>query len=246
MAGMVPGYPDPEISIEAYKALIDAGADIIEFSSSFSDPIADGPTLQKAHVKVLKNRTGKAEILKIYKTLREYNKETPFFLIEYANVIYQKGIEEYYHQIKSAGIDALKIPDLSMEEAEPYVKAAKKNDIHQVFGIAPTTPDERIKKISDYSSGFLYLVTITGITGEREKFEQETTEFITRVKKHTTLPCVAGFGISKPEHVETLVKAGADGVVSCSKIVNIVTEHKDSIEKMQNELKKYVKLMNHE
>ena len=237
---MVPGYPDFHTSFEAYKTLIDAGADMVEFSASFSDPIADGPTLQKAHAEVIKAGLTQKQLLQFYSRLREYNSRVPFFLIEYANVIYQTGIETYYERIKKAGIDALMIPDLSIEDADNYISPARENGIAQVFAIAPTTPNERILKISKKASGFLYLVTITGITGVRTNFEQESLDFITRVKQHTNLPCIAGFGISKPEHAEVFTKAGSNGVVSCSQIVNIVTEQHNTMPTMQKFLKDYV------
>jgi tryptophan synthase alpha chain len=240
VAGMVPGYPDFQTSFEAYKTLIDSGADMLEFSASFSDPIADGPTLQRAHAEVIKAGLTQKQLLEFYARLREYNSTVSFFLIEYANVVYQTGIMAYYERIKKAGIDALMIPDLSREDADPYVASAQQNGIAQVFAIAPTTPNERIPEISKQAGGFLYLVTITGITGVRTRFEQESLDFITRVKQHTNLPCIAGFGISKPEHAEVFTKAGANGVVSCSHIVNIVAEHSANLPHMQKFLKDYV------
>lgn len=243
IAGMVPGYPDIETSFEAYKALIDAGADMIEFSASFSDPIADGKTLQQAHALVLKRGITKEQTFGLYKKLRAYSEDTPFFLIEYANVIYQKGIREYYKSVKEAGIDALAIPDVSVEDSAPYKNAAREYGIDQIFLIALTTPDDRVQEIAKMGSGFLYLVTITGTTGAKEGFHLETSEFIRRVKSNTELPCIAGFGISKPEHAAVFAKAGADGVVSCSHIVDIVTEHQGSIPKMQAILKDYITSM---
>lgn len=237
---MVPGYPDFQTSFEAYKTLLDAGADMIEFSASFSDPIADGPTLQRAHAEVIKAGLSQKQLLELYARLREYNSKAPFFLIEYANVVYQTGIMAYYERIREAGIDALMIPDLSIEDAGLYISSAEQNGIAQVFAMAPTTPNERILEISKKTSGFLYLVTITGITGARTRFEQESLDFITRVKQHTSLPCIAGFGISKPEHAEVFTKAGANGVVSCSQIVNIVAEHSANLPHMHKCLKDYV------
>ncbi|MCG2689986.1 tryptophan synthase subunit alpha [Candidatus Parcubacteria bacterium] len=243
MAGIVPGFPDLETSFEVAKTIIESGADILELSASFSDPVADGPTLQQAHAHVLKQGITKEQVFQLYKKIRSVFSDTPLFVIEYANCVYRPGINEYYRQLSESGVDSLLIPDLSFEESAPFLEAANAHKISQIFIIAPTTPNERILKLDKASSVFLYLVTITGVTGQREQFLQETTDFIKRVKQTTPLPLIAGFGISKPEHVKQAISAGADGVVSCSAIINLIKENKTNKMEIQKQLQYYIKDM---
>ncbi len=243
MAGMVPGFPDLNSSFKIAKAIIKAGADILELSASFSDPVADGPTLQQAHARVLKQRTTKSQTFQLYKKIRRFSPKTPLFVIEYANCVYRPGINNYYQKLATSGIDALLIPDLSLEEAVPFLKAAVKNKIAQVFIVAPTTPKKRLIKISQASKAFLYLVTITGVTGERKKFSQETIRFIQKTRQIAKLPVIAGFGISKPEHVRQALTAGVNGVVSCSAIINLINQNLTKEKIMMKKLKDYVQKM---
>jgi len=225
MAGLVPGFPDLETCFEIAKTIIEAGADILELSASFSDPVADGPTLQQAYQHVLKQGITKKQVFQLYKKIRSAFPDIPLFVIEYANCVYRPGINEYYRQLAESGVDGLLIPDLSLEESAPFLSAANEHKISQIFIVAPTTPNERIIKINQASSVFLYLVTVTGVTDQREQFLQETAGFIKKVKQITPLPLIAGFGISKPEHVKQAISAGADGVVSCSSIINLIRQN---------------------
>lgn len=154
MAGIVPGFPDLETSLEIAKTIIESGADILELSASFSDPIADGPTLQQAHQQVLKQGITKVQVFELYKKIRGAFSNTPLFVIEYANCVYRPGINEYYRQLAESGVDGLLIPDLSLEEAEPFLEAANAHKISQIFIVAPTTPNKRVIKLSKASSVF--------------------------------------------------------------------------------------------
>jgi len=235
ITGFVPGYPNTHTSLKIAKTLHHAGADILELSASFSEPIADGKTLQIAHARVLARGFTKADAFRLYKKIK-HETQAPLFLIEYANIIYQHGIDRYYKKAASAGITYLGIPDVSLEESEPFVKAAKKHGLAHIFFIAPTTPNARIKKIATAAKHtpatnvplptFLYLVSITGITGSRKTVKAETIQFIKRVRKLTELPLIVGFGISSKAHIKKVVAAGADGVVTCSPIVDMVHTEK--------------------
>lgn len=238
--GIVPGYPDLETSFEIVKAIISGGADILEMSSSFSDPIADGPTLQQAHAQVLKQGISKSQVFDFYKKIRGNYPELPMFVIEYSNIVYTNGIENYYEKLKASGVDLILIPDIPLEEIKPYSAAAKKYGIEQSYIAAPTTNNERLKKIIPNVNGFIYVATITGITGARKKVEDETKKLLQRIKKQTNIPLVAGFGISKPEHVKIALKSGADGVVICSQIINIINKNLKNKKKMLNEIEKFV------
>lgn len=229
--GFVPGYPNKKMSLQIAKTLHQSGADILELSASFSEPIADGKTLQIAHARVLAQNFNKADAFRLYK---EIKRETgaPLFLLEYANIMYQLGIDTYYKRAAEAGINYIGVPDVPLEESRAFVHAAKKHGLAQIFLIAPTTPNARVKKIAAQARQtrarrhplptFLYLISITGITGSRKTVKNETIQFIKRVRRLTTLPLIVGFGISQKAHIKKVTAAGADGVITCSRIVEIV------------------------
>jgi tryptophan synthase alpha chain len=238
--GIVPGYPDLETSFEIVKAIVSGGADILELSSSFSDPVADGPTLQQAHAKVLKKGVTKAQIFDFYKKIKNAYPNLPTFVIEYSNIVYRNGIEYYYKKLSESGIDLILIPDVPLEEIKPYSAAAKKYGIEQSYIVAPTTGNERLKKIIPMVKGFIYVATVTGITGARKDVEDETKKLLQRIKECTKIPLVAGFGISKPEHVKIALQSGADGVVICSQMLDIINDNLEDKNKMLGEVEKFV------
>ncbi|MFH1838149.1 MAG: tryptophan synthase subunit alpha [Candidatus Kuenenbacteria bacterium] len=241
IAGMVPGYPDLKTSFKIAQTIINAGADVLELSSSFSDPIADGPTIQQAHAHVLKNKINKNQIFELYKKIHNFSPNTPLFIIEYINCVYCLGINNYYKKLATSGVDNLLIPDLSIEEAKPFLNAAKKYKINQIFIVAPTTTKNRLIKINKFSSKFLYLVAVAGVTGKRENFLEETKKFIQETKKIVSLPIIIGFGISKQQHVFQALSAGANGIVICSANINLIKKNLNDKKKMLNELKIYIK-----
>lgn len=240
--GTVPGYPDLKTSFGIVKKIIDSGADILELSSSFSDPIADGPTLTHAHQKVLGSRITKKQIFAFYKKITA-NFDIPIFVIEYANIIYKIGLDKYFKQIKECGIDTLIIPDIPLEELEPFYNSALKNNVDLALIVAPTSSDERIKLIAKKSKSFVYCVLITGVTGARETMGADTIGFIKHARKLVKLPLAVGFGISQPQHIEVLSKCDINGFVICSKIIDIINKNLSNKKTMLNELGGYIKSM---
>ena len=254
ITGLVPGYPTAELSFEIAQTLHQSGADILELSASFSEPIADGPTLQLAHQRVLASGFTKKDAFALYKKIKEAT-NAPLFLIEYANVIYQIGFDAYYKQAADAGINYILVPDVPLEESAPFREAARHNGIAHICMIAPTTDDERVqtivKEAQKYTARasesatlpfptFLYLVSITGVTGSRREMNEETLCFIKRVRNITSLPLIVGFGISAREHIAAVTRAGASGVVTCSPIVEVAHTFAHTPATMQTRIKKYV------
>lgn len=255
ITGLVPGYPTPELSLEIAKTLRGAGADILELSASFSEPIADGPTLQLAHQKALSSGFTKAQAFALYKRIKDTTR-APLFLIEYANVIYQIGFKEYYKKAAESGINYILVPDVPLEEFAPFASAALAHNIAHIFMIAPTTSDTRILQIAQQAeiskpnnratlpfSTFLYLVSITGVTGSRKNVSEETIAFIKRVRSATDLPLIVGFGISAKEHVDAVTAAGAFGVVTCSSIVDIAHNLHTKPEQMLKAIGEYIAIL---
>lgn len=221
MPFIVAGYPDLKTSIKIARTLVESGADALEIGFPFSDPIADGATIQNANVQALKNKMTVEKGFKLVSKIRKHVK-VPIGLLLYYNLVYQKGIYNFYKKAKNCGVNGILIADLPPEEASDAVKAARKYKLHQIFLIAQTTSNKRLKMISKYSSGFHYLVSVMGVTGARKKIKKETIDLIKRVKSVSPLPVLVGFGISKPWHVREVINAGADGAIVGSALIDLI------------------------
>lgn len=237
--GTVPGYPDLETSFEIIKAIKDGGADILELSASFSDPVADGPTLTEAHQKFLSQGINKNQMFDFYEKLHD-KLDIPTFIIEYANIIYKIGPDKYFRQLKKSGIGNIVIPDVSLEEIGIFSPATIENQINQSLIISPTSPSIRAKKIAEYSKDFVYAVSITGVTGARKAVEPQTIKFLKSLRKTVDLPVVVGFGISKPEQIKILKNCGVSGIIVCSAIINLINKNLTDKTKMLKKLKNYI------
>ena len=236
----VVGDPDYNTSIEIIKTMINAGADILELAAPFSDPIADGPTIQAADVRALKHKINTDKFFQLIREIRDFNNKIPIGILIYANLVYQRGIEKFYKDAKQAGIDSILVADLPIEEATNYIKAAKRAGVETVFIVSPLTDNNRLKKITSKTTGFVYIVSRLGVTGARAELKKSTLELIKRVRKQTNLPLCVGFGISKPEHVKEVIKAGADGVIVGSAIVKIIEENLKDKDKMLDEIRGFI------
>lgn len=237
--GLVPGYPSLASSCKIAEILIKNKIDILEFSASFSEPVADGPILAHAHQEVIKNKISKKQIFDFYEKLRQKYPNQFFFVIEYANIIYHAGIENYYKKLAQAKIDALLIPDVPLEEIRPYKKMAEKYQIGQILIVSPNLENDHVLKIAKVSEPFIYLTTVTGVTGKRKTIETSTIDFIKRVKQLTKKPLLVGFGIQYLAQIKQIFKAGASGIVSCSKLVEMRDDYQ-KIEKFSLTFKGFV------
>lgn len=221
---IVAGDPDFETSLEIVKTYVENGADALEIGFAFSDPVADGPTVQEADIRALKSGTTTAKGFEFIRKIRKFT-SIPIGLLVYYNLIYQMGIDAFYLNAHKSGVNAILAADLPPEEAQDAVNAAEKYGVQQIFMVAQTTSNERLEKISKMCSGFLYVVAVMGVTGARKELGISTVELVERVKSHSTLPIVVGFGISKPEHVENVINSGADGAIVASALLDIITEN---------------------
>lgn len=219
------GFPDYKKSLQIIKSYLKY-ADVLELGLPFSDPIADGPTIQAADTKAISSGMNTKRAFKLISEIRKLDDSIPIGLLAYCNMVYRYGIKKFYRDAKKAGVDSILLADLSLEEAKPFLKAAKSVHLQQVFMIAPTTPDARIRKIISKSSGFVYAVALTGVTGARKHMSKEASVLIKRIKKLTNLPVCVGFGISNPKQVKEVLKAGADGVIVGSALVKLIEEKK--------------------
>ncbi len=214
------GDPDIETSESLILEMASQGADLIELGMPFSDPLADGPTIQAASHRALLGGVNPQKVLDLVKRGRE-NTDVPLVLMGYYNPVLQYGLDRFASDASAAGVDGTIIPDLPLEEAEGWMKAAKKHGIDNIFLVAPNTPDERIKKIGKATRGFLYYVSVTGITGARKALPSELRDGLEKTKGLVKCPVAVGFGISKPEQV-AMLSEHADGIIVGSAIVRII------------------------
>lgn len=238
----VAGDPDKETCIRAAMALIEGGTDILELGVPFSDPIADGPTIQKADERSLAAGTKMDTVFAIVREIRKRS-EVPIVFLTYYNTVYHRGIDRFYREAHEAGVDGILVADMPVEESEEVYKAALRHYIDPIFLITQTTSDERIKKIAAKARGYLYLVAVLGVTGVRETVSDGALDLLKRVRKHTDVPLALGFGISTPAHAKTCAGAGADGVIVGSAIVEIVGKNLGKPGMMEQELREYVSMM---
>lgn len=195
------GFPSLEATVPIVRGLIDGGADLIELSLPFSDPLADGTTVQRSTFAALERGVTPRDVLATVRTLRDQGVEAPILLMGYVNPIEAYGLDRFAADAAAAGIDGLICIDLPPEEAEPVLAACRAHDLDLIFLLAPTSTDARVARVAELASGFIYCVSVTGTTGVRERVSEELPEFIARVRRHTKLPLAVGFGISRPEHV---------------------------------------------
>ena len=218
------GYPNERATISIVRGLIKGGADIIELGFPFSDPLADGPVIQNASTISLNNGTKIKSFLKIVKKIRSET-DIPLVLMTYTNILYHKGYLKFIKEAKKVGIDGLILPDMSIEESNDYLKAAQ-SKIDTIFLISPNTSMERIQKISQSTTGFLYLVAIYGTTGIKSEIKDYTIKAIKDVKNQTRgkIPVGVGFGVSKPSDVKKYISVGADAVIVGSAFLKLIEE----------------------
>ena len=231
------GDPTLELTPKIADALIKGGVDVLELGLPFSDPIADGPTIQAAGIRALAAGTTPSKVLDIAKEIRQSH-DVPIVIMTYYNPVFRMGLDKFFSLAKKSMVDSMIVPDLPVEEAADYVKAAKKCCIDTIFLAAPSTSNERVGKIVEYSSGFLYLVSHFGVTGAQSAIEDSTIQLVKRVLPFTSskIPLAVGFGVSKPEHVKRIIDAGAEGVIVGSAFINLIQKHKNNLEAMLKKL----------
>lgn len=219
------GDPDVATTREIVLAAIEAGADAIELGVPFSDPVADGPVIQRASERALKHGTSLAQVLKLAAEIREQAQSTGLVVFSYLNPILRMGMEKFCKVARAAGIDGAIVTDLPVEEAGEYLQAMKDYDLSPIFLAAPTSPDERLKRIAAASRGFVYAVSRTGVTGQRQQLAEDAQKLVKRLRRVTKLPVALGFGISTPEQFAE-VGEFADAVVVGSAIVETIERNR--------------------
>jgi tryptophan synthase alpha chain len=238
IAYLTAGDPSPARTPELVEALVRGGADLVELGVPFSDPIADGPVIQRAGERALKAGTTLHKVLEIASEIRKRS-EVPLLLFTYLNPVVRYGLDSLAKDAAECGIDGCLLTDASVEEAHEYVGAMHRHGLDTVFLAAPTSTERRMKLVAKYSTGFVYLVSRTGVTGEQASLSAAVAPLVRAMRAVTDLPLAVGFGISRPEHVAELATQ-VDAVVVGSALVRVIEKHLES-PNLAHELEAFVR-----
>ena len=217
------GFPDMDATLELVPALVGAGADCVELGVPFSDPLADGLTIQESSFHALRNGVTLEGCIGLVERLRDTVPDTPLVLMGYYNPMLHYGLEAFAHRAHEAGVDGVIVPDLPPDEAGPLLEVCRPRGIHVIPLLAPTSTDPRIRLACQTASGFIYCVSLTGVTGARDDLPQGVFDLLERVRRHTDLPLAVGFGVSRRDHVESIGK-GAQAAVVGSALIRVLME----------------------
>ena len=226
VAFLMAGDPDIATSIRVIVDLAEAGVDIVELGIPFSEPIADGPVIQRSGERALRSGANLPRILQMVRDIRRES-QVPLLLFSYFNPILRYGFDRFAADAVASGADGALITDLSVEEAGPYVAEMRRQGLDTVFLAAPTSTDQRLKRVAELSTGFVYAIARAGVTGAHEQLSAAAAPLLGRLRASTTLPLAVGFGISRPEHLTELAPL-ADGVVVGSALVRCLEEHPEN------------------
>jgi len=224
VAYLCAGDPDFDTSLAACRAVLANGVDLLELGVPFSDPLADGLTNQLAAQRALAAGMTSARVFELVRALRANHPDTPIIFYTYYNLVFTHGVDAYIRAARAAGVDGLLTLDLPPEEAGEMLAATRTHGMKTIFIVAPTTPDARIPKITAAANGFIYYVSREGVTGVRSEMAGGIPEAVARIRAHTALPVVVGFGVSRRDQVSQVARS-ADGVVVGSALVNCIREN---------------------
>ncbi|ASU22517.1 tryptophan synthase subunit alpha [Vibrio qinghaiensis] len=237
------GDPDPEQSLRIMQTLVEAGADALELGIPFSDPLADGPTIQGANIRALDAGTTPDICFELITKIRAQYPDLPIGLLMYANLVYSRGIENFYQRCKNAGVDSVLIADVPTNESREFVAAADKYGIQPIFIAPPTASDETLTAVAKLGRGYTYLLSRSGVTGAETKANMPVHALLERLNQFNAPPALLGFGISEPEQVKQAIAAGAAGAISGSAVVKIIEQQLNQPDEMLTTLSHFVSSM---
>jgi tryptophan synthase alpha chain len=241
---MVSGFPDLKMSASIIETLVKAGADMIEIGIPFSDPIADGPIIQEASHHALTRGVRPQQCVALASTTRRKFPDLPLIFMTYSNILYHAGFERFMSKAKYSGIDGFILPDMSIDESEEYTRISRELGLASIFIVSPNTENNRVRRIMNASTGFLYAVSVYGVTGVRNMLYDHSIKRIVELRKNSnsSLPVAVGFGVHKPDHISMMVAAGADAIIMGSALINIMKASENN-PNMLNDLYKFVRRM---
>ncbi|TQV81541.1 tryptophan synthase subunit alpha [Aliikangiella coralliicola] len=234
------GDPDLETSYQILIRLIENGADALELGIPFSDPIADGPVIQKAAIRALENGATVTKCFELIASIRKDYPDIPMGLLVYSNLVVGNSVEVFYQQASNAGVDSVLIADVPIIESARFVEVAKKNNIAPIFIATPNADDLTLEQVAKLSEGYTYLLSRSGVTGTDVKAEMPVDGIISKLKQFNAPPSLLGFGISAPTQVKQAIVSGSDGAISGSAVVKIIDENLDNTEQMLEQLSSFI------
>lgn len=237
------GDPNPQLSYQIIDTLVAAGSDALELGIPFSDPLADGPTIQNANLRAFAGGITVNHCFDIIAKIRQKHNDIPIGLLIYANLVFRRGIDKFYADCAKAGVDSVLIADVPLSESQPFRQAAINHHIAPIFICPPNADDKVIKTIAEYGQGYTYLVSRAGVTGSENKAKQPLNHLIKKLKMYGAPLPIQGFGIAEPTQVKAAIQTGAAGVISGSATVNIIADHLTNPPLMLNKLSEFVNQM---
>ena len=237
------GDPSPAQSVAIIKTMIDNGADALELGIPFSDPSADGVTIQQAGLRALNTKVNTDTCIDILKEIRAYAPDIPIGLLLYGNLVFARGVKQFYQDMAEAGVDSVLIADVPIRESEPFREAALAANIAPIFIAPPNASDDTLKEVASFSQGYTYVLSRAGVTGTEVKANMPADNLINALNQYHAAPAVLGFGISNPEQVKQAINSGAKGAISGSATVKIIEQHLANPEQMLIELANFVQQM---
>ena len=237
------GDPSVEQSLKIIDTLIEAGADALELGIPFSDPLADGPTIQEATLRAFAAGVTPSQCFEMLAFIRQKHPTIPIGLLMYANLVFSKGIDEFYAQCEKVGVDSVLVADVPVEESAPFRAAALRHNIAPIFICPPNADEELLRQIASHGRGYTYLLSRAGVTGAENRAALPLHHLVEKLKAYDAPPSLQGFGISAPEQVTGAIDAGAAGAISGSAIVKIIEKNVAAPEQMLAELKAFVSAM---
>lgn len=235
------GDTTPERTLDVVRAVVAAGADALELGVPFSDPVADGPTIQRSHLRALAAGATVETSLQLVAAIREEFPELPLGMLVYGNVAYSRGVTQFYRDFRAAGADSVLIPDIPVREGQPFVAAATEAGIDPIFIAPANASEETVRGVAALSRGYIYAISRDGVTGtERESTTSGLPAVVANIARFHGAPILLGFGISEPRHVREAIAAGAAGAITGSAITGIIERHADEPERLREELTAFV------
>jgi tryptophan synthase alpha chain len=237
------GDPNAGQSFELIKTLVDAGADALELGIPFSDPSADGITIQKSALRAINSGINTDICIDILARVREYAPSVPIGLLLYGNLVFARGINKFYQDMAAVGVDSVLIADLPIRESKPFKEAALKHGVAPIFIVPPNASDDTLRQVASYGRGYTYVLSRSGVTGAEVQAEMPGTHLIATLNKYNAPPSVLGFGISQPEQVREALSADAKGAISGSAVVKIIETNLEDNQAMNAALSQFVSAM---
>ncbi|WCE28515.1 tryptophan synthase subunit alpha [Vibrio sp. SCSIO 43137] len=237
------GDPDRELSLKIIRTLVESGADALELGIPFSDPLADGPTIQGANIRALDSGVTPQICFELIAEIRNQYPELPIGLLMYANLVYSNSVEHFYQRCAEVGIDSVLIADVPTNESAEFTQAAEKHGVQPIFIAPPTASDETLKAVAEKSKGYTYLLSRAGVTGAETKANMPVSQLMDRLNQFNAPPALLGFGISQPAQVKEAIESGAAGAISGSAVVKIIETNRDEPQLLLDTLADFVRSM---